>query len=78
MKITAIEETQGICYFIAKGVNPVVTVNSLVFKSIIKEFEPCYVVPDKNHYELILLQKVRVQKSHISTVIGLRPVAFLK
>ena len=36
--------TQGICYFIAKDMNPFATVNGVGFRRMIKEFEPRYVV----------------------------------
>ena len=39
--------TQAVCYFIAKDMNPVATVNGIGFRRMIKEFEPRYTVPDR-------------------------------
>ena len=60
---------QGICYFFAKDMNPVATANDVGFRRMIKEFEPCYVVPDRKHCELILFQNVWAGKGHINHAI---------
>ena len=41
------ETHSSICYFIPKDMKPVATINSVGFRRMIKEFEPCYMVPDR-------------------------------
>lgn len=38
--------------------NPVATVNGVGFRRMIKEFEPCYVVPDKKTLRTNLIPKM--------------------
>ena len=38
--------TQAICYFIAKDMLPIGTINDPGFRKMIREFEPCYNPPD--------------------------------
>ena len=63
--------TQSICYFIAKDINPVVTVNGIGFRRMIKEFEPCYVVPDRKTLRTNFIPKMyKHEKSHINHVVA--------
>ena len=63
--------TQSICYFIAKDMNPVATVNGVGFRRMIKEFEPCYVVPDRKTLRTNFIPKMyEHEKSHINHAIA--------
>ncbi len=41
------ELTQSICYFIAKDMHPVSTINDPGFGTMLKKFEPRYIPPDR-------------------------------
>ena len=63
--------TQSICYFIAKDMNPVATVNGIGFRRMIKEFEPRYVVPDRKTLQTNFIPKMyERKKSHINHAIA--------
>ena len=62
--------TQSICYFIAKDINPVATINSVGFRRLIKEFEPRYVVPNRKTLRTNFIPKMyEREKSHINHAI---------
>ena len=60
--------TQSVCYFIAKDMQPIDTINDTGFRKMLKQFEPRYIPPDRktvsNKYlpEMLQTEKNRVQK----------------
>ena len=60
--------TQSVCYFIAKDMHPIDTINDTGFRKMLKQFEPRYIPPDRktvsNKYlpEMLQMEKNRVQK----------------
>ena len=63
--------TEAVCYFVAKGTQPMDTVNDTGFRKMIHEFEPRYTPPDRktisNHYLLLMFE---TEKQRIRTAVG--------
>ena len=55
--------TESVCYFVAKDMQPLDTVNDVGFRSMIREFEPRYTPPDRKtiatHYTCLKCSRVK-------------------
>ena len=62
--------TESVCYFLAKDMNPIDTVNDPGFRKMIREFEPRYAIPDRktfrNNYIPVMYER---EKKHIGTLV---------
>ena len=72
--MTAMEETHPrylLRISFAKDMNPVATVNGVGYRKMIKEFEPCYVVPGRKTLQTNFIPKMSKHKrSHINHAIA--------
>lgn len=62
--------TESVCYFLAKDMNPIDTVNDPGFRKMIREFEPRYDIPDRktfrNNYIPVMYER---EKQRIGTLV---------
>ena len=63
--------TQSICYFLAKDMQPIDTVNDIGFQSMMKKFEPRYTIPDRKTFSVTYLpQMYDTEKKRISNLVS--------
>ena len=66
--------TESVCYFIAKDIQPIDTVNDEGFQAMIKTFEPRYTVPDRKTFAMNYLPKMyATEKKRISNLLQKSP-----
>ena len=63
--------TQSVCYFVAKDMQPIDTINDKGFQAMIKKFEPRYTPPDRKTLSTKYLpQMYETEKKRISSLLG--------